>query len=76
MVHSVLAVPSVGKVKREFRNMPDEQHNETEKNSSFSSILKEKLNEQKSAPRTCHTVTYGNDCMLHMFQYQTREYHY
>ncbi len=76
MVHSVLTVPSVGKVQREFHNKPDEQYSESSKNNSFSSILKEKLNEKEAAPRACHTVTYGNDSMIHMFQYQSREYHY
>lgn len=75
MVHPVTAVSSIGRMTQEADRKPYRQQ-ETVKNNSFSSILKEKLQEEKDAPRSCQTFTYGHDSMLHMFQYQSREYHY
>lgn len=76
MVHSALTVSSVDKVRRDCHNKPDEQESKASKPTSFSSIIKEKMEKQESVPRTCQIMTYGNDSMLHLFQYQSKEYHY
>ena len=76
MVHSVLAIPSTGYVKRELSGSPYEQPDRKQQTSSFSQILDEKLEEQKTASMNCQTTTYGNDRRIHTFQYLAREYHY
>lgn len=74
MVHSVVAISESDRIKRDARkeNGARQKHS----TSLFSQILEEKTEEQKEAPRVCHTTTYGQDSMLHTFEYQKREYHY
>ena len=67
----------VGKVKRERERFYgyDYEKNSSEKN--FSQVLKEASEQQsESAPRECHTTTYGRNMQLEYFMYRTREYHY
>ena len=76
MVHSVMAISSAGKVKRDSSSSIDTRSDKEQSDHLFSQVLDEKIEEQKNAPLNCHTITYGHDSRLHTFQYQTREYHY
>lgn len=76
MIHSVLAVPSTGKIKRESYKSTGTPSDKEQSNHLFSQILEEKMDEQKKAPMDCHTLTYGQDSRLHTFYYQSREYNY
>ncbi|MCM1099920.1 MAG: hypothetical protein NC079_06530 [Clostridium sp.] len=78
MVSSVVAVPAIGKVKREY---PESSSDSDKRNPSslFARILEEKTRESKSepaAPKDCETTLYDRDSRLRTFQYMTREYHY
>ena len=73
-----MAVPKVGKLKRDNRNS---SYSDTKKESSsklFASILEETANAHKteSAPRACQTTLYDRESRLQNFNYLTREYHY
>ena len=77
MVNSVRAVSSVGKIKRE--HVGKEKTTEKERantNPLFSQLLQKEIEGQKEASLNCRTTTYGQDSMLHTFEYQKREYHY
>ena len=77
MVNSVLAVSSVGKIKREHvRNDKAPEKGSANTNPLFSQLLQEEIEGQKKASLNCRTTTYGQDSMLHTFEYQKREYHY
>ena len=65
MVHSVVAVPSVGKIKRERRTP----------NGTFAQVLERAKEETKESPMSCVTTTYGRDSRMRTFFYQPREYH-
>ena len=78
MVHSVMAVPRTGKLKRDNQRSTysDEKGNGT--NKLFATILEEAAHTQKteSAPRACQTTLYDRESRLQNFNYLTREYHY
>lgn len=76
MVHSVVGVAITDKVKRDAPREANSYSKGKDSNALFSEILEQRIEEQKEAPRSCHTVTYGQDSKLHTFQYQKREYHY
>ncbi|MDE7249587.1 MAG: hypothetical protein K2N82_06810 [Lachnospiraceae bacterium] len=76
MVHSVAAVPNVGKVKREHYNPTFTEVSENSSNGSFAQALKHAKEESQSPSMDCVTTTYGRDCMMRTFYYQPREYHF
>ncbi len=76
MVHTVMAVSTSGKVKRDSGRAFHTASGKMQSDHLFSNILKEKVDEQESASMDCQTTTYGNDSQIHTFQYRTREYHY
>ena len=76
MVQSVLATATVDKVKRDSDKSKDKASGRKRENSLFSQVLEEKKEEQKAAAMNCHTVTYGRDCRIRNFQYQSGEYRY
>lgn len=76
MVHSVVAVSSVDKVKRDAHKAVDAHSQKKQQESAFSQILEQTVEEQRTIPMECHTLTYGQDSRLHTFQYQMREYNY
>ncbi len=76
MVHSVAAVPNVGKVKREHYNSAYIGASENSSNGSFAQALKHAKEEVQDSPMDCVTTTYGRDCMMQTFFYQPREYHF
>lgn len=76
MVHSVMAVSTVDKLKSDANNTADSHSHGRQQESLFAQILNQTVEEQQTAPRECHTVTYGQDCKLRTFEYQQREYHY
>jgi len=76
MVNAVMAVPTTDKVKRDANKAANSYSQGKKQESLFSQIFNQTVEEAQEAPRECHTVTYGQDCMLHAFQYQKREYHY
>lgn len=76
MVHSVLAVPLTGKIKRdEPRQHSDRQEQEASKD-TFARVLEEAVRETAAAPREYRTVLYGRDLKLAASHYRTREYQY
>ncbi len=77
MVNSVLAVSSVGKIKREgVRKEKSPGKGGANPNPLFSQLLQEEMESQGKAPLSCSATTYGQDSRLHTFEYQKREYHY
>ena len=76
MVHSVEAVSSVDKVKRDANKTTNSRTQDKQSKALFSQILDQKKQEQKANSMECHTVTYGQDSRLRTFQYQSREYNY
>ena len=77
MVNSVLAVSSVGKIKREHvENQKAPEKGCADTNPLFSQLLQEEMEGQREASLNCRTTTYGQDSRLHTFEYQKREYHY
>lgn len=77
MVHSVMAVSTTDRLKRDANRMTDTYTQGKQQQSLFAQILNREVEEQQQvAPRECHTVTYNQDCMLRNFLYQQREYHY
>lgn len=76
MVNAVMAAPISDKVKRDADKAASDYSQGKKRESLFSRILNQAEEEAKEAPRECHMVTYGQDCMLRTFQYQKREYHY
>lgn len=78
MVHSVMAVPKVGKLKRDNRNSSYSDTNKESSSKLFASILEETANAHKTepAPRACQTTLYDRESRLQNFNYLTREYHY
>lgn len=75
MVHSVEAVSSVDKVRRDADRARDFQ-SKSKQNSLFSQILNQKTEDLQKDSMECHTVTYGQDSKLRTFLYQSREYSY
>ena len=76
MVHSVLATPLAGRIKRdEPRQHSNGQQQEASKG-SFAQVLEEAVHETSSAPREYRTVLYGRDLKLAASHYRTREYQY
>ena len=71
-----MAVSNTVKVRRDADSSANNYSEEKEKMPLFARILDEQIEEQQVAPRECHTVTYGQDCLLRNFRYQQREYHY
>lgn len=76
MVHSVAAVPNVGKVKREHNNPAYIGASENSSSGSFAQALEHAKEEVQNSPMDCVTTTYGRDCMMRTFYYQPREYHF
>jgi len=78
MVNSVVAVPTVGKIKREDEKTRATLYEERKGNSQglFSELLRQEVEEQQEASANCRVVTYGQDSRLHTFEYQKREYRY
>lgn len=77
MVHSVVAIDGVGKVKRDLdRDENSSRKKDSQENRTFSDILQHEVEEMQTDLHTCRTVTYGMDRKLHRFEYLTREYHY
>lgn len=78
MVHSVLAVESVGKVTRDLGREEKlfDRKTQVNTNTTFSQILEREVEERRTDSINCRTLTYGNDRMLHRFEYRAREYHY
>lgn len=76
MVSSVLAVPTVGKVKREDPRDSHSGSKEKDSKGLFAQVLEEAVHEPEPAPRDCCTMLYGRDSRLQTFRYMTREYHY
>lgn len=78
MVNSVLAVSTTGKIKRDNARTDNSlcERNRAESNPLFSQLLQKEVEAQRADTMNCHTVTYGQDSMLHTFEYQKREYHY
>ena len=76
MVHSVAAVPNVGKIKREHRSPLYSGNIGNSSNGSFAQVLERAKEETQSSPMDCVTTTYGRDCMMRTFFYQPREYHF
>lgn len=78
MVHSVLAIEGVAKVKRDFdREERFFEKKEAHVSKTFSEILQQELQEKEDVQmdlHSCQTVTYGMDRKLHRFEYLTREY--
>lgn len=67
----------VGKVKRDREKFYGYDSKEASSDKTFSEVLKEATEQQTdSAPRECHTITYGRNRQLQHFMYRTREYHY
>lgn len=75
-----MAIPIADRTKRDANKTADAYADGKKGTPLFAQILDtamdEQTTEQKTAPGECHTVTYGQDCMLRTFQYQKREYHY
>lgn len=77
MVSSVMAVPMVGKTKRDPARTYGHVSKDSSSAGSFVRVFDQAMEEQiESAPTECHTVTYGRDSKIQHFLYQTREYHY
>lgn len=77
MVNSVMAIPRIGKTKREQEKIADYRHKGQTHPGSFSRILSGAVEQAaESAPTECHTVTYGRDSQIQHFLYCTREYRY
>ncbi len=75
MVHSVVAVPSIGKIKRERRSPVYTGTMENSSNGTFAQVLERAKEETKESPMNCITTTYGRDSRMRTFLYQPREYH-
>ncbi|MBQ8592394.1 MAG: hypothetical protein IJ485_06595 [Lachnospiraceae bacterium] len=78
MVHSVMAVSTVGKVKRDLNR---EEHiytgqDKANTDKSFSQILEREVGQRRTDSLNCQNVTYGMDRQLHYFNYRAREYNY
>lgn len=78
MVSSVMAIPRVGKVKRDQERIVDYRPKENTRSDSFSQLLNVAVEQaaESVAPTECHTITYGRDSQIQHFLYCTREYHY
>ena len=75
MVQSVMATPKLKKTKQEY-SKSSYSHSDSKPEQSFNRILDQAIEEQDAAPVICHTSTYGQDCRMQTFHYQSREYHY
>ncbi len=76
MVQSVAAVPGVGKVKREHYNAAQFEAGGKNSNGSFAKILESAKEETRNSSMDCHTTTYGRDCQIRTFLYQSGEYRF
>lgn len=76
MVHSVVAVPMIGKVKRDNQNTSYSDSGNHSSNGSFARVLEAAKNEVQDSAMDCHTTTYGRDSQIRTFFYQPREYHF
>lgn len=76
MVHSVVAVPAIGKVKRDNQNASYSESRNQNSNGSFAKVLENATNETRDSAMDCHTTTYGADSQIRTFFYQPREYHF
>ena len=78
MVHSVMAIPKVGKLKRDDQKSSYSDAKNKSSSKLFASILEETANahQTESAPRACQTTLYDRESRLQNFNYLTREYHY
>lgn len=78
MVHSVMAVPTVKKTKRDDHRPVHSDAKSKDGNKLFATILEETTQkpEPETAPMACQTTMYDRDSRLQNFNYLTREYHY
>ncbi len=76
MVNSVMAVPLVGKTRREQERAYEYHIKRDGGAETFARVLDESVERLADAPTQCHTITYGRDSQIRQFLYQTREYHY
>lgn len=76
MVHSVMAVPTAKKVKRDDNRSSHSNTKDKNENKLFAAILEETTQQSEPAPMSCQTTLYNRDSRMQNFHYQTREYHY
>lgn len=76
MVHSVEAVSTVGRIKREHQSPVYSGNVANSSNGSFAQVLERAKEETQESPMNCVTTTYGRDCKMRTFFYQPREYHF
>ena len=77
MVHSIVAVPMVGKLRRDQEQSGGSPSKEDQKEKTFAQVLEAASEEQAViAPRECRTVTYGRNSQIQYFLYRTKEYRY
>lgn len=77
-----MAVPGVGKIRREQKKYRDSSQEEASQEETSAKNFSEALKEARAqlagtantAPAECHTITYGRDRRLTHFVYRTREY--
>ena len=76
MVHSVMAVSKVNKVRNDLcqngRTFQEEQHKQ---NTSFSAILQKEVENVRTQSSHCDFMTYGMDKQIHFLDYQPRKYY-
>lgn len=76
MVHSVMAVPTVRRIRRDERHPAHSGAKNKDSNKLFETILEEASCQPESAPGTCRTTLYDRESRLQNFCYLKREYHY
>lgn len=74
MVTSIQVVPLTEKVRREKEHEVYTPSQKDSSSSSFQEILNQTIEEPKNASLNCCNTTYGRDCKLQTFLYQSREY--
>ncbi len=75
MVQSVMAVPTVQKLKRDNQKSSDSKNKDAGR--LFAQILEEAAEQKsESAPRDCQTTLYDRDSRLQTYHYLSREYRY
>jgi len=75
MVQSVVTAPKAKKTKQEHSSSSNSR-SEKQSGNMFHQFLDQAIEEQEKTPVLCHTTTYGQDCQMQFFHYQSREYHY
>lgn len=75
IVNSVLAVTKERELHRDDNKTLYSGSGQKKADLFFSQVLKQAVEEVKSAPTECRNTTYGPDGRLATFMYHTREYH-